>query len=63
MSPLRGVQRFGVKGKISPRYIGPAEITERIGAVAYRLASPESLAHVHDVFHMSTLRKYLSDPS
>ena len=63
VSPLKGVQRFGVKGKLSPRYIGPFEITERIGAVAYRLALPESLSHVHDVFHVSTLRKCLSDPS
>jgi len=63
VSPLKGVQRFGVKGKLSPRYIGPVEITERIGAVAYRLVSPESLAPGHDVCNVSTLRKYLSDPS
>ena len=63
VSPLKGVQRFGLKGKLSPRYIGPFEVTERIGAAAYRLALPEALAHVHDVFHVSALRKCLVDPS
>jgi hypothetical protein len=63
VSPMKGVQRFGLKGKLSPRYIGPFEAIERVGAVAYRLRLPESMSQVHDVFHVSTLRKCLSDPS
>ena len=58
---MRGVRRFGVKGKLSPRFVGPFEILERIGQVAYRLALPLSLSGVHDVFHVSMLRKYVSD--
>ncbi|GAV79356.1 hypothetical protein CFOL_v3_22821 [Cephalotus follicularis] len=54
--------RFGKKGKLSPRYIGPYEILERIGEVAYRLALPPSLSHVHNVFHVSLLRKYMANP-
>ncbi|KAL5568353.1 hypothetical protein UlMin_024928 [Ulmus minor] len=50
-------------GKLSPRYIGPFEILERIGKVAYKLALPSELASVHNVFHVSMLRKYVSDPS
>ena len=53
--------RFGVRGKLNLRYIGPYEVLERIGPVAYRLALPPSLARVHIVFHMSQLRKSLSD--
>ncbi|XP_042380780.1 uncharacterized protein LOC121973392, partial [Zingiber officinale] len=53
--------RFG--GKLAPRYIGPFEILERIGAVAYRLALPPSLSGVHDVFHVSMLRRYVPDPT
>ncbi|GAV77734.1 Chromo domain-containing protein [Cephalotus follicularis] len=55
--------RFGKKGKLTPRFIGPFEILERVGAVAYRLALPPSLADVHNVFHVSMLRKYHPDPS
>ena len=55
--------RFGKRGKLSPRYIGPFEIVERIGPVAYRLDLPEELSRVHNVFHISMLRKYISDPS
>ncbi|GAV81566.1 Chromo domain-containing protein [Cephalotus follicularis] len=55
--------RFGKKGKLTPRFIGPFEILERVGPVAYRLALPLSLADVHNVFHVSILRKYHPDPS
>ena len=54
----RGVIRFGKRGKLSPRYIGPFEVLERVGIVAYRLALPPILSSVHDVFHVSMLRKY-----
>lgn len=54
--------RFGKKGKSSPRYIGPFEILKRVGEVAYELALPPSMEHVHNVFHVSYLRKYVSDP-
>ena len=59
----RGVVRFGKRGKLSPRYIGPFEILERVGTVAYRLALPPSLSGVHEVFHVSMLRKYTPDPT
>lgn len=55
--------QFGKKGNLSPRYIGPFKILERIGKVAYRLALPPELSSVHNVFHVSMLRKYISDPS
>ncbi|GJZ58005.1 putative nucleotidyltransferase, ribonuclease H [Tanacetum coccineum] len=58
----RGVKRFGIKGKLSPRFIGPFEILERIGEVSYRLALPPQLSHVHDVFHVSLLRGYHYHP-
>ena len=61
VSPWKGVRRFGKKGKLSPRFIGPFEILERIGQVAYRLALPPALSAVHDVFHVSALRRYVSD--
>ncbi|GAV75852.1 Chromo domain-containing protein [Cephalotus follicularis] len=54
--------RFGKKGKLTPRFIGPFEILERVGDVAYRLALPPSLSDVHNVFHVSMLRKYHPDP-
>ncbi|XP_052113917.1 uncharacterized protein LOC110278045 [Arachis duranensis] len=63
VSPMKGVMRFGKRGKLSPRYIGPFEILDRIGAVAYRLALPPELSMIHPVFHVSMLRKYLPDPS
>ncbi|KAL5578475.1 hypothetical protein UlMin_020174 [Ulmus minor] len=63
VAPMKGVMRFGKKGKLSPRYIGPFEILERIGKVAYKLALPSELYTVHNVFHVSMLRKYISDPS
>ena len=61
--PKRGVIRFGKQGKLSSRYIGPFEVLERVGIVAYRLALPPSLSSVHDVFHVSMLRKYTLDPT
>ncbi|KAL4297620.1 hypothetical protein GQ457_12G018150 [Hibiscus cannabinus] len=63
VSPWKKVMRFGRKGKLSPRYIGPYEIVERVGSVAYRLLLPPELERIHDVFHVSMLRKYRSDPS
>ena len=60
---MKGVMRFGKKGKLSPRYIGPFEILEKVGLVAYRLALPPELSSIHPVFHVSMLRKYLYDPS
>ncbi|KAA0032783.1 putative Retrotransposon protein [Cucumis melo var. makuwa] len=63
VAPMKGVLRFEKKGQLSPCFVGPFEILERIGHVAYRLASPLSLSTVHDVFHVSMLRKYLSNPS
>ena len=60
---MKGVMRFEKKGKLSPRYIGPFEILERIGKLAYRLALPPELSSVHNVFHVSMLRKYESDHS
>ena len=55
VSPTKGVKRFGVRGKLSPRYIGPYEIVERLNSVAYRLELPAELEHVHNVFHISQL--------
>ncbi|XP_019155726.1 PREDICTED: uncharacterized protein LOC109152481 [Ipomoea nil] len=54
--------RFGKKGKLSPRFIGPYEILERIGGLAYRLALPMELERVHNVFHVSQLKTYVHDP-
>ena len=55
------MKRFGVKSKLIPKFIGPFEVLDRVGAVAYRIAMPTSLSRVHDVFHISMLRKYVSD--
>ncbi|XP_022157418.1 uncharacterized protein LOC111024119 [Momordica charantia] len=63
VAPMKGILRFGKKGKLSARFIGPFEILERIDRVAYRLALPPSLAAVHNVFHVSMLRRYIHDPS
>ena len=61
--PKRGVIRFDKRGKLSPRYIGPFEVLERVGMVAYRLALLLSFSTIHDVFHVSMLRKYTPDPT
>ncbi|KAK5794127.1 hypothetical protein PVK06_035332 [Gossypium arboreum] len=63
VSPWKKVLRFGRKGKLSPSFIGPYEISERIGPVAYRLILPPELEKIHNVFHVSMLRRYKSDPS
>ncbi|KAM6582534.1 hypothetical protein CsatB_009536 [Cannabis sativa] len=65
VTPRKGlsVKRFGKRGKLSPRYVGPFQILDRVGSVAYRIALPPSLSGVHNVFHVSQLRKYVSDPS
>ena len=61
--PLGKVLRFGRRGKRRPRYIEPYEIITRVGTVAYRLDLPPQLSKVHNVFHVSMLRKYIPDPS
>ena len=63
VSPLRSVVRFGRKGKLSPRFVGPFPILERIGTLAYRVSLPEKMAGVHNVFQVSHLRKYVHDSS
>ena len=62
VSPTKVVVRFGTKGKLSPRFIGLFLMKECVGKLAYRLELPESMRGVHDVFHVSILRKYLRDP-
>jgi hypothetical protein len=59
VSPMRGTQRFKVKGKLTPRYIGPFKIVDRKGEVTYQLELSPQLSDVHDVFHVSQLKKYL----
>jgi hypothetical protein len=59
---MKGVKRFGVKGKLAPRYIGPFPILEKYGMVSYKLDLPPSLARVHDIFHMLQLKKCLKAP-
>ncbi|GJS89955.1 putative reverse transcriptase domain-containing protein [Tanacetum coccineum] len=61
VSSWKGVVHFGKKGKLAPRYVGPFEIQERIGPVAYRLRLPQELSGVHDTFHVSNLKKCLAD--
>jgi hypothetical protein len=62
VSPIRGVRRFGVKGKLAPRYVGPYPILTKHVEVAYQLNLPEDLSVVHDVFHVSLLKKCLLVP-
>jgi len=61
VSPLKGSLRFGKKGKLAPKYIGPFEVLQKVGPVAYRLALPPTLQSIHDVFHVSQLRRYIPD--
>jgi hypothetical protein len=63
VSPMRGVMWFGKKGKLSPRFVGPFEITQRVGKLAYRIALSLDLIGTHDVFHVSMLRKYIANPN
>ena len=63
ISPWKGVLRFGRRGKLSPRYIGPYEILSKVGPVAYKLKLPPRLSRIHDIFLVSMLRKYIPDPS
>ena len=60
---MKGVKRFGKKGKLSPHFIGPFDILDKAGVLAYRLALPPTLSGIHNVFHVSMLRKYVSDPT
>jgi hypothetical protein len=59
---LKGTHRFGIKGKLAPHYIGPFHILARRGEVAYQLQLPPNLSQVHDVFHVSQLRRCFKDP-
>ncbi|XP_073137212.1 uncharacterized protein [Henckelia pumila] len=63
VAPMKGVMRFGKKEKLAARFIGPFEILDRVGALAYKVALPPNLDEVHNVFHVSMLRKYVSNPS
>ena len=60
---MKEVMRFGRKGKLRPRYVGPYEILQRVGEVAYELALPVELSFIHPVFHVSMLKKCLGDPA
>jgi hypothetical protein len=62
ISSMRGVMRFGKMGKLSPLFIRPFRITQRVGRLAYRVALPPYLVGTHDVFHVSMLRKYIANP-
>src|SRR5687767_7918490 len=61
VSPMKGVMRFGKKGKLSPMYVGPYKILKKVGSVAYEVELPSELAKVHPVFHVSMLRKFIGD--
>ncbi|GJW85108.1 hypothetical protein Tco_0158253 [Tanacetum coccineum] len=61
VSPWKGVIRFGKRGKLNPRYIGPYKIIDKVVTIAYRLELPELLSRVHSTFHISNLKKCMSD--
>ncbi|XP_057999306.1 uncharacterized protein LOC131178361 [Hevea brasiliensis] len=63
VSPWKKIVRFGRKGKLSPRFIGPYELIDRVGPVAYRLALTLELEKIHNIFHAYMLRRYRLDPS
>ena len=63
ISPWKGVLRFGRRGKLNPRFIGPYDIVSKVGPISYWLKLPPELSRIHDTFHVSMLRKYISDPS
>ena len=63
ISPMRGVVHVGKRNKLDPQFIGPFEILKRIRLLAYRLALPPEIEKIHNVFHLSQLRKYITDPS
>ncbi|GJV80710.1 hypothetical protein Tco_1516580, partial [Tanacetum coccineum] len=60
-SPWKGVVRFGKRGKLNPRYVGPFKVLEKVGSVAYKLELPEELSRVHNTFHVSNLKKCYAD--
>ena len=60
---MKGVMRFGKRGKLTPRFVGPFEILERIGDLAYHVALPPVMLGIHHVFHVSMFMKYILDPS
>nr|GEW66682.1 putative reverse transcriptase domain-containing protein [Tanacetum cinerariifolium] len=61
VSPWKGVIRFSKRGKLNPRYIGPFEILDKVGTIAYRLEHPEQLSRVHSTFYVSNLKKFLAE--
>ncbi|GJU45443.1 hypothetical protein Tco_1202709 [Tanacetum coccineum] len=61
VSPWKGVVRFGKRGKLNPRYVGPIKVLEKVGEVAYKLDLPEELSRVHNTFHVSNLKKCHAD--
>ncbi|GKF47726.1 hypothetical protein Tco_0137528 [Tanacetum coccineum] len=63
VSPRKGIIQFGKRGKLNPRYIGPFKILKRVGPVAYKLELPEELSNVYSTFHVSNLKKCISDES
>ncbi|GKB73436.1 hypothetical protein Tco_0934848 [Tanacetum coccineum] len=61
VSPWKGIVRFGKRGKLNPRYVGPFKVLKKVGAVAYKLELPQELSRVHNTFHVSNLKKCYSD--